>query len=110
MLTVGIIGKIGAGKTLLCHHLASKGFPCIYADQVGHSLLDDPSIQSELSKVLGTSILMDDGKVDRAAIARQVFMDPVKRKKLNHLVHPKWWKASLRVSNHIANQESRRFL
>lgn len=89
MLTVGIIGKIGSGKSLLCGYLSSRGFPCIYADQVGHNLLDDPYIQERLSALLGSSILSADGKIDRALIAHQVFKKPIKRKKLNALIHPK---------------------
>jgi dephospho-CoA kinase len=85
---IGVIGAIGAGKSTVAGWLAENGGIRVDADQVGHQVLNRPEVLEKLSEVFGPEAVGPTGSADRAAIARIVFADPVKRRQLEALVHP----------------------
>ena len=74
MITVGITGGSGSGKSTAARFLVQKGAKCIDADLVYHSLIEKPSdCTRALSREFGASVLTADGALDRRALSEIVF-------------------------------------
>lgn len=90
MLTVGVTGGIGAGKSTFAALLAERGALIIDADLIGREALR-PGRQAwhDVVETFGDEILGEDGmEVDRPRLAEIVFSDPHKLAALNAIVHP----------------------
>lgn len=88
MLTVGLTGPTGAGKSTVADLFASFGLPVIDADRVWRELLIPPSdCLGELSHRFGREILNPDGTLNRHALGQIVFSDPAELEALNALSH-----------------------
>lgn len=90
MLTIGLTGGIGSGKSTVAKFLAELGAPVLDADQVGHAIYQPggPAYQ-EMIDAFGREILAPDGAIDRKKLGPIVFGDPAALKRLNAIVHPK---------------------
>ncbi|MGH7780331.1 MAG: dephospho-CoA kinase [Candidatus Binataceae bacterium] len=90
MLTIGLTGGIGSGKSAVAKILAELGAPSLDADKVGHSIYapGGPAYKDVVA-AFGEQILAADGTVDRKKLGPIVFGDPAKLTKLNSIVHPK---------------------
>ncbi len=90
MLTIGLTGGIGSGKSTVSKFLAELGAPIIDADKVGHAIYqpDGPAYQ-DMIDAFGRGILAPDGAIDRKKLGPIVFADPAALKRLNSIVHPK---------------------
>ena len=81
MLIIGITGPSGSGKGAASGYLYSKGAKVIDADAVYHDLITPPSpCIDELVSVFGKGILLEDGGIDRKALAKLVFGEENKEK------------------------------
>lgn len=89
MLTIGLTGGIGSGKSTVASLLAEKGAIIIIADYIGWELLLKTSpVYSELVEAFGGDILDEYGRIERKKLGKAVFSDPQKLARLNELVHP----------------------
>ena len=90
MLTLGVTGGIGSGKTALVRHLAEKpGVRAILADDLAKRLMvEDGAVRAALVDRFGPEVYAADGSLDRAALAARVFSDPAELAALNAIVHP----------------------
>lgn len=90
MLTIGLTGGIGSGKSTVSKFLAELGAPVIDADKVGHAIYqpDGPAYR-DMIDAFGRGILAPDGAIDRKKLGPIVFGDPAALKRLNAIVHPK---------------------
>ncbi len=61
----------------------------IDSDAIARDILNTAEAAAELSDWWGPSVLDAGGAIDRAAVAKQVFADPVARTRLEAWVHPK---------------------
>jgi dephospho-CoA kinase len=89
MLTVGLTGGIGAGKSEVARLLASYGAVLIDADRIAREVVEPGS--EGLAAVVaefGERILHPDGTLDRPGLGAIVFSDEERRKALNAIVHP----------------------
>lgn len=86
-LTIGILGGIACGKSLVSRFFAQLGAEIVNADALAQAQLDTPATQAAIAKAFGRHVLGDEG-VDRAALAAIVFRDPEARILLEALVHP----------------------
>lgn len=87
-LVVGIMGKIGSGKSTVAKMLETDyGFECLDADRFGHLALE--SEKGALIQAFGRGILGPDGSIDRKTFGSVVFSDPAKLSLLNSIVHPR---------------------
>ena len=84
---MGITGSIASGKSEVSGYFESKGYPAIYEDEVGHQALLDPRILKETVRSFGKGILGAHGNIDRKALGRIVFEDPLALRLLNDIVH-----------------------
>lgn len=90
MLTIGLTGGIGSGKSTVANILAELGALVWDADVIGHSVYE-PGMpaRDELVAAFGSAIVGPDGKIDRKALGRIVFADTAALKCLNAIVHPR---------------------
>ena len=90
MKVVGITGGIGAGKSQILAYL-KEHTRCriIIADQVAHEL-EEPGgrCYQPIVSILGTAILTEDGRIDRAKMAARIFADGKLLSQINAIVHP----------------------
>lgn len=93
MLTIGLTGGIGSGKTAVSKILAELGAPVVDADKVGHAIYEPggPAYQDVID-AFGTGILAADATIDRKRLGGLVFGDPGALKRLNSIVHPKMFR------------------
>lgn len=85
---IGLVGGIGAGKSLVASMLAELGAEVADADQVAHDALEDEHVKAMLVQWWGRAILDVVGRVKRSAVAERVFDDEPARKRLEALIHP----------------------
>ena len=91
MRFIGITGGVGAGKSAILAHLASKpGIRVMLADEIAHDLMQPGTecFQKLKEKFAGEDIYQPDGSFDRAQLATVIFSDDRKREELNAIVHP----------------------
>ena len=88
MLRVGLTGGIASGKSLVADELARLGAVVIDADVLAREVVEPgtPGLAAIVER-FGDDVL-DDGRLDRAALGKIVFADPEARRDLERIVHP----------------------
>jgi dephospho-CoA kinase len=90
MLTIGLTGGIGSGKTEVADMFNQLGVAVIDADEIAHRLVQPGSeALSEIVDKFGESIVTADGELDRSRLAGIVFEKPELRKQLENIIHPR---------------------
>jgi len=90
MLTIGLTGGIGSGKSTVTRLLAELGAPIVDADKVGHAIYEPGGpAYPDMIAAFGEGILAPDRTIDRKKLGPIVFADPAALKRLNSIVHPK---------------------
>ncbi len=90
MLKVGLTGGAGAGKSTVAARLRELGATVIDADALAREVLAPGSEGlHEVVQEFGAGVLRPDGGLDRAALARIVFADPARRRRLEQITHPR---------------------
>jgi dephospho-CoA kinase len=90
MLTIGVTGGIGSGKTTVTKILAELGAPIIDADKVGHAVYEPGGpAYPDMIAAFGEGILAPDRTIDRKRLGPIVFADPNALRQLNAIMHPK---------------------
>jgi dephospho-CoA kinase len=89
VLTVGLTGGIGAGKSAVAQRLAALGAVVVDSDAIAREVVapGTPGLQSVVDE-FGEDVLAADGSLDRERLAAVVFGDPDARARLNAIVHP----------------------
>lgn len=88
-LRIGLTGPIGCGKSTIAGWLADLGARVIDADQVAREVTPPGSPElAALVETFGAGILQTDAALDRAALARIAFADPVALRRLEAIIHP----------------------
>ena len=89
MLTIGLTGGIGSGKSVVANLLAQQGAAIIDADRLGHLAYarHSPAWRS-VTAAFGEDILTPDGEIDRRRLGAIVFADPDQLARLNAIMHP----------------------
>lgn len=89
MITIGLTGGIGSGKSLVAGMLAEKGAALVNADEVGHrSYRKGTPVYERVVASFGREVLDENGEIDRAKLGQRVFADPRQRERLNAIVWP----------------------
>src|SRR4051812_27885480 len=89
---IGLLGGIGSGKSTIARLFAQEGCAVIDADALAHEVLQTPDVQNELRAWLGDAIFDSSGptpRINRKALATQVFQQPDKLHRLNRIIHPR---------------------
>ncbi len=90
MITIGITGGIGSGKSTASQILGELGAEVIDADKVGHQIyLPETPAWREIVATFGAGVLAPDRTIDRTKLGPIVFSDPEALQKLNAIAHGK---------------------
>lgn len=86
---IGLTGNIGCGKSTIGKMLEQLGAEYVDADRIVHELYQPSTPESErILARFGTSILGDDGAIDRRKLAQIVFREPQAMRDLERILHP----------------------
>lgn len=87
MITLGLTGSIGMGKSTVARMFADEGVPVFDADAVVHRLQGrDGELVAEIEAAFpGTT---GEQGVDRTALAERVLGEPAALRRLEELIHP----------------------
>lgn len=89
MLTIGLTGGIGSGKSVVADLLRQQGAAIIDADRLGHEAYTPNSeAWRQVLAAFGEGILTAEGEIDRRKLAAIVFSDPAQLQRLNGIMHP----------------------
>ncbi len=97
-LTVGIAGGIAVGKTFIAKRLVSELqkhtlASYISLDHIGHHVLENTEAvifqktRERITRKFGKEILNSDGTIDRKALGKIVFPNPIALADLNEIMH-----------------------
>ena len=93
MITIGLLGGIASGKSLVASMLGQLGAGVLDADQTGHDILaNDRAVAHQLAEHWGPRVVSPTGGIDRVVLGEIVFGDdPVaiaNRRTLEAILHP----------------------
>lgn len=89
MLTIGLTGGIGSGKSAVADLLRQLGASVIDADRLGHEAYTPNSeAWQQVVAAFGKEILTAEGEIDRRKLGSIVFADPAELARLNGIMHP----------------------
>ncbi len=89
MITLGITGRSGCGKSTVTAVFAGHGVPLADADQISREiLLPGSPLLPALAERFGADILKADGTLDRRLLADRAFATPEGKAVLDGLTHP----------------------
>src|SRR3954449_7923903 len=89
VLSIGLTGGIGSGKSTVSALLAERGAVIVDADRIAREVVEPgtPGLAAVVA-AFGAEVLGPDGALDRPALAAVVFADPQARARLDGIVHP----------------------
>ncbi|MGF6824476.1 dephospho-CoA kinase [Microbacterium sp. ZKA21] len=89
MPLIALTGGIASGKSTIAARLAQRGAVVVDADQIVRDVQAVGSpVLDEIAEAFGSSVIADDGALDRAALGARVFGDADALARLNAIVHP----------------------
>jgi dephospho-CoA kinase len=108
MTIIGLVGRIGAGKSTAARRFAEHGATVVDADRHAHEALEDPQVIAEVAIRFGPGVIDARGRVDRSAMAGRVFggtpAHDADRAALEAIVHPR---VRRRLEAVLANEAAR---
>lgn len=89
MLTIGLTGGIGSGKTTVANMFAAHGVPVIDADVIAREVIapGQPALLDVIDH-FEEPLLQDDGSINRSKLREIIFAHPEERIWLENLLHP----------------------
>ncbi|MGA3216038.1 MAG: dephospho-CoA kinase [Acidimicrobiales bacterium] len=89
MIVVGLTGGIGSGKSTVASMLVARGALLIDADEVAREVVEPGwPAHAKVVERFGDEVVAPDGSLNRQALAKIVFDDPVALAELEAIVHP----------------------
>ena len=89
-LLVGLTGGMGSGKTLAASYFKEFGAFILDADLICRELVEpEQPAWVEISDIFGKDVFTELGNLDRKKLADIIFGDPVKKRALEDILHPK---------------------
>lgn len=88
IITVGITGGIGTGKSMICRIISIMGYPVFYSDTEAKEILSaDANVRNQIIQSFGEESYLGE-KPNTLFLAEVVFKNQQKLEKLNQIVHP----------------------
>jgi len=88
MITVGVTGGIGSGKTTVCKLWEELGATVIYADDLAKELMQtDEELKNNLTKAFGENTYLKDRSLNKPHLIKEAF-EKHRVEELNDIVHP----------------------
>ncbi|HEY3275172.1 MAG TPA: dephospho-CoA kinase [Syntrophorhabdaceae bacterium] len=89
MITIGVTGIIGSGKTTVSTMLNKAGYTVVDLDNLAKEVSDSAQVIDDIIKNFGKQYIKDDMTVDAGALRALVFKDKEHLKILEQIVHPR---------------------
>jgi dephospho-CoA kinase len=90
MLQIALTGGIAAGKSTVSARLAEHGAIVVDSDVLAREVVAPGTDGlAAIEAAFGSSVISDDGSLDRAALGAIVFSDAAARDTLNGITHPR---------------------
>ena len=88
-MILGLTGGIASGKSSVADFFVASGALLVSADLLAREVVNpgSPTLLT-LVEVFGEDLLTPAGGLNRAALAKRVFADPVARRRLESITHP----------------------
>lgn len=88
-VVIGLTGGVASGKSTVANMFQRLGASVLDGDQVGHEVLNDPDVLSQIQAIWGEDVL-EDGVVNRKALGNIVFGAPDRKQlsALEQITHP----------------------
>lgn len=88
IITVGITGGIGTGKSTICRILGIMGYPVFYSDEAAKEILSSNlDVRNQIIELFGSQVYLGSNP-NKEYLAQMVFNDAKKLEQLNQIVHP----------------------
>lgn len=88
-MKIGITGGIGSGKSYVCNLLQQQGYAVYDCDSAAKRLINtSPEIRQELTKLIGPNTYLDDGRLNKGAVAEFLLASEDNAHAIDHIVHP----------------------
>ena len=88
MLTIGITGGIGSGKTIVCEVIKCMGYPVYNSDLVSKELCNNHTPLKEALIASFTKDIYTETGLNKKVFADIIFNNPDELKKANAIIHP----------------------
>ena len=90
MITIGVTGGVGAGKSTVLDFLEQEYQAYVMkADEIGHLVMEPgQSCYEPVITLFGKQVIKNDKTIDRRLVSDVVFSHPDMLEKLNHIIHP----------------------
>jgi len=90
MLVIGVTGGVASGKTELLGHLSRLcKSPQLSADEIVKNILEEEKILNQIKQRIGTSVFIEEQKLDKRSLQTLIFHSESARKTLESILHPK---------------------
>jgi len=88
MITLGVTGGLGSGKTTACGFLKEKGAVVFDADAVAKNIiLTNQHVQQTIEETFNVKVVRE-GRLDTKKLASLAFVSEENQSTLNNIVHP----------------------
>jgi dephospho-CoA kinase len=87
MITVGLTGNIGSGKSIVATVFRTLGVPVFDADASSRQITQQPEILDQIAGKFGAHLIVGT-RLDRKALAEIVFNNEDMLAALNQIIHP----------------------
>ena len=85
---VGLTGAPASGKSAVLDRFGKLGAFCVSTDALAKEVLTSRAGYNRISKSFSSGVFLKDGSIDRNKLAKEVFSDKSKRKRLERILHP----------------------
>jgi dephospho-CoA kinase len=91
MLTLGLVGGIASGKSVVANCFRDLGALVLDADKAGHEVLREPDVIATLRQRWGDRVVDANGQISRKEVAQIVFAqgNGAEKRFLEELTHPR---------------------
>jgi dephospho-CoA kinase len=101
MMTLGVTGGIGMGKSTVAEILARRGLAVVDTDDLARQVVrpGEPALE-QIRSEFGPTVIDVSNELNREALAGVIFRDEAARKKLEAILHPRiqqLWQGQLAV-------------
>ncbi len=87
MITIGLTGGIGSGKSFVAERFSAMGVPCYNCDERAKLLYDNADIKRLVTDRYGAEAYTD-GKLNRQFLASRIFADKAELEWIDSIIHP----------------------
>lgn len=106
MILVGLTGGLATGKSSVARLFQDNGAYVIDADELARQVVQPGKpAWRDILRTFGKQVVNPDRTLNRAALAKVIFRNEAKRRRLNAIVHPRVARAQARLTAAIAKKD-----